>query len=100
MSAAFRLDDFRHGHAELVFHQNHLAARHQAVIDVNVDGFADSAVELEHGTGSKLQQLPHVHLGTAEHRGNLHRHVENSFEIGGDARNLFVLVIADVVDDG
>src|SRR5450432_56571 len=54
--AAFRLDDFRHGHAELVFHQNHFTARHQPVVDIDVDGFADAAVEFEHGAGSKLQQ--------------------------------------------
>src|ERR1044072_3540841 len=64
---AFRLDDFRHGHAELVFHQNHLAARHQAIVDVDVDGFPDAAVELQHGAGAELEQFADVHLGTAEH---------------------------------
>src|SRR5882762_4778763 len=97
-SGAFRLDDFRHGHAELVFHQNHLAARHQAVVDIDIDGFADAAVELEHGAGSELQEFADVHFGAAEHRRNLHRDVEHRFEIGGDARNLLVLVISDVVN--
>src|SRR5205814_10718183 len=41
-------DDFRHGHAQAVFHQHHFAARDQPVIDVDVDGFADLAVELHH----------------------------------------------------
>src|SRR6476646_5428437 len=63
--AAFRLDDFRHGDAELVFHQHDFATRHQAVVDVDVDGFADAAVEFENGAGSELQQLADVHLGTA-----------------------------------
>src|SRR3979409_1388128 len=54
VSGAFRLDDFRHGHAELVFHQNHFAARHQAVIDIDIDGFADAAVELQYGAGTEL----------------------------------------------
>src|ERR1700692_3733666 len=54
VSGAFRLDDFRHGHAKLVFHQHHFAARHQAVVDIDVDGFADAAVELQHGAGAEL----------------------------------------------
>src|SRR5882672_1527970 len=53
---AFRLDDFRHGDAELVFHQNHFAARHQAVVDVDVDGLADAAIEFQHGAGTEFQQ--------------------------------------------
>src|SRR3984885_4695846 len=61
MLAAFRLDDFRHGHAELVFHQNHFAARHQPVVDIDVDGLTDAAVELEYGAGSELQQLAAIH---------------------------------------
>src|SRR5580704_16240198 len=80
----FGLDDFRHGHAELVFHQNHLTPRHQPVVDVDVDGLADAAVEFEHGAGSELQQLADIHLGAAEHRRNLHRHIEHGFQIGGD----------------
>src|SRR3979490_283255 len=59
---AFRLDDFRHGHAKLVFHQNHFAARHQPIVDVDVDRFADAAIELEHGTGPELQQFADIHL--------------------------------------
>src|ERR1700704_5126232 len=76
-SGAFRLDDFRHGDAELVFHQHHLAARDQAVVDVDIDGFADLAVELQHRAGPELEQLADIHLGASEHRGNLHRHVEH-----------------------
>src|SRR5664279_260095 len=96
-SGAFRLDDFRHGHAKLVFHQNHLATRHQPVVDVDVDGFADAAIEFEHGAGSELQQLADVHLGAAEHGRDLYRHVEHGFEVGGDAGGLLVFVIGDVV---
>src|SRR5712671_1450645 len=80
-SGAFRLDDFRHGYAELVFHQNHLAARHQPVVDIDVDGLADAPVEFQHGAGSEFQQFANIHLGTAEHRGYLHRHVEYGFKI-------------------
>ena len=96
--AAFRLDDFRHGHAELVFHQHDLATRHQAVVDVDVDGFADAAVEFEHGAGAELQQLADIHLGAAEHGRDLHRHVEHGLEVGRDARSLFVLVVGEIVD--
>src|SRR6202035_5468622 len=96
-SGAFRLDDFRHGDAELVFHQNHFATRNQPVVDIDVDRLADPAVELQYRTGSELQQFADIHLGTAEHGRNLHRHVEHGFQIGGDARSLFVLVIGDVI---
>src|ERR1700730_13295331 len=95
---AFRLDDFRHGHAKLVFHQHYLAARHQPVVDINVDGFADAPVEFEHGTGPEFQQFADVHLGTAEHGRNLHRHVEHGFQVGCNPRSLFVLVIRHVID--
>src|ERR1700730_13821553 len=94
----FGLDDFRHGHAKLVFHQHHLATRHQPVVDVDVDGFADPAVQFQHGAGSELQEFADIHLGAAEHRRNLHRHVEYGLQIGGDARSLFVLVIGHLVD--
>src|SRR6266849_1958258 len=97
-SGAFRLDNFRHGHAKLVFHQYHLAARHQPVVDVDVDGFADAAVEFEHGAGPELQQLADIHLRAAEHRRDLYRHVEHRFQVGGHARSLFVVVIRHVID--
>src|SRR4051812_31401334 len=89
---AFRLDDFGHGHAKLVFHQHDFATRHQPVVDVDVDRFADAAVELENGAGTELQQLADVHPGAAQHRRDLHRHVEHGLEVGGDARGLFVFV--------
>src|SRR5476649_2874270 len=66
-SGAFRLDDFRHGDAELVFDQNDFATRYQPVVDIDVDRLADAAVELKHGTGPELQQFADIHLGTAEH---------------------------------
>src|SRR5882762_1159680 len=92
-SGAFRLDDFRHGHAELVFHQNHFAARHQPVVDVDIDGFADAAVEFQHGAGPELEQFADIHLGAADHRRNLHRHVEHRLQIGGNARGLFIFAV-------
>src|SRR5580692_10849470 len=36
-SRPLRLDDFRHRHAELFFHQHDFAAGHQAVVDIDVD---------------------------------------------------------------
>src|SRR5262249_34539545 len=85
-SVPVRLDDFGHGHAELVLDQHHLAARHQAVVDVDVDRLADLAVELEHGAGTEVEELADVHVGAAEHRRDLHRHVEHRLEIDGAAR--------------
>src|ERR1700688_187127 len=82
-SGPFGLDDFRHGHAKLVFHQHHLATRHQPVVDVDVDGFADAAVEFEHGAGPEFEQFADIHLGAAEHGRNLHRHVEHGLHVGG-----------------
>src|SRR6476620_8261028 len=58
--SAFRLDDFRHGDAELVFHQHDFAARHQPVVDVDVDRLADLAVELQDGAGPELEQLADI----------------------------------------
>ena len=53
----FGLDDFRHGHAELVLDQHDFAARDQAVVDVDIDRLADLAVEFEHGAGAELEQV-------------------------------------------
>src|SRR5258707_1565892 len=86
--AAFGLDDFRHGHAKLVFHQHQLASGHQAVVDVDVDGFADAAVEFEHGAGPEFQQFADIHLGAAEHRRDLHRHLKHRFPDAGDPPSL------------
>src|ERR1700722_3640810 len=97
-SGAFRLDDFRHGDAELVFHQNHFATRYQPVVDIDVDRLADAAVDLEHGAGPEFQQFADIHLGTAEHGRDLHRHVEHGFQIGGDARGVLVIIVCHVVD--
>src|SRR5260370_6675568 len=47
-SIPLRLDDFRHRHAELLLDQHDLAAGHQTVVDIDVDGLAHLAVELEH----------------------------------------------------
>src|SRR5207302_448794 len=76
-STALRLDDFGHGHAELVLDQHHLAAGDQAVVDIDVDGLADLAVELEHRAGAELEQLADLHARAPEHRRHLHRHVEH-----------------------
>src|SRR3954452_23798891 len=93
---AFRLDDFRHGHAEFVFHQHDFAARHQPVVDIDVDRFTDAAVEFEHGAGTELQQLADIHLGAAEHRRDLYRHVEHGLQVGRDARGLLVFIVGQI----
>src|ERR1700721_40117 len=49
-------------------------------------------------TGPDLEQFAGIHLGTAEHGRNLHRHVEHGFQIGGDARGVLVIIICHVVD--
>src|SRR5690242_11579750 len=40
------LDDFGHGDAEAVVDHHDFAARDQAIVDVDVDGLADLAIEL------------------------------------------------------
>src|SRR5690349_1021968 len=85
-SSPLRLDDFRHRHAELVLDQDDLAARDQAVVDVDVDGFADLAIELEHGAGTDIEKLAHLHVSAAEHGRDLHRNVEHRFEVGRTVR--------------
>src|ERR1700712_2076850 len=95
--SAFRLDDFGHGHAQLVFHQYDFTARDQPVIDINIDGLADAAVEFEHRAGAELQQLADIHLRAAEHGGDLYRYVEHRLEVGRDAGGLLVIVIGHIV---
>src|SRR5580700_5715655 len=67
-SAAIRLDDFRHGDAELLLDQHHLAARHQPVVDIDVDRLADPAIELQHGAGGEIEKIADVHAGPPQHR--------------------------------
>src|SRR5215213_3882179 len=84
----FRLDHFRHGDAKFLLDQHDFAARHQPVVDVDVDRLADLAIEFEHCTRAESQQVADVHPGAAEHGGDLHRHVEHRFEIGRPARGI------------
>src|SRR5262245_56145295 len=42
-SGTYCLDNFGHCYAKLVFHQHHLAARDQAIVDIDIDGLADTA---------------------------------------------------------
>src|SRR5205814_56042 len=83
--ALLGLDDFGHRHAELVFDQHDFAAGHQTVVDVDVDGFADLAVELQHGARPEPKQIADVHAGASEHGRDLHRDVEHRFEVLGRA---------------
>src|SRR4051794_25037850 len=70
-SAPLRLDHFGHRDAKLLLDQHDFAARDEAVVDVDVDCFADLAVELEHRAGSEPQEVADVHAGAAEHGRNL-----------------------------
>src|SRR5215203_3345081 len=67
-SIPFRLNDFGHCHAELLFDQHHLAAGHEAVVDIDVDGLADLAIVLEHRARPQLEQLADFHAGAPEYR--------------------------------
>src|SRR5262245_49691637 len=78
----FRLADFRHGHTELVAEADDLAARDQAVVDVDVDVLADLAVELEHGAAAEPQQLAHRQVGRSQHHRDLHGDVVHGREVG------------------
>src|SRR5205807_1506716 len=60
------------------------------------DRFANAAIELEYGAGPQFQEFADIHLGTAEHRRDLYRHVEHSLEVGGDARGILLIVIGNV----
>src|SRR5260221_3153003 len=80
---AVGLDDFGHRHAEALVDDDDLAARHQAVVDVDVDRFADLAVELDDGAAAELEELAHLHGGAAEHGGDLHGHVVDRLEVLG-----------------
>src|SRR5471030_437198 len=75
------LDYFGHRYAELVFNQHDFAACHQPVIDVDIDRFANLAVQFEYRAGAELEQLADVHAGAAENGRHLHWHVEQRFEI-------------------
>src|SRR5579863_3907387 len=85
-SIAFRLDDFGHCYAELFLDQDHFAAGNQPVVDVDVDRLADLAVKFEDAAGAEFEQVVDFHARAPEHRGNLHRNVEDSLELAGDAR--------------
>src|SRR5437764_8845510 len=75
------LDDFRHGHAQPLVDDHDLAARHQAVVHIDVDRLADLAVEFEHAALPELKQLGDREAGAAEHGGDVHRHVEHRRQV-------------------
>ena len=55
----------------------------QAVIDIDVDGFADLAVELDDGALAQLEKLADFHAALAQHGRNGDRHVEHRFQVLG-----------------
>jgi hypothetical protein len=81
-SVPLGFQDFRHCNAELVLNEHNFTARDEAIVDVNVDGLADSAIQLEHRSGSKTEQIADVHVCAAKHGRDLDRHVEHGFKIG------------------
>jgi hypothetical protein len=81
------LDDLRHGHTKTaVVHHHHLATRDQAVVDVDVDRFAELAVQFDHRAAAKFQQLAHLHRCLAEHRTHSDRNVIDRLQLAGAAR--------------
>src|SRR5690606_8915498 len=96
-SAAIRLDDLGHGHAEAIIDHHHLAARDQSVVYVDVDRLADLAVQLDHGATAELQQLADLHRRLAEHRRHLHRNVVDGIQIRGGPQPLILAVALAVL---
>src|SRR3546814_13743628 len=50
------LDDFRHRHAEPLVDHDDLATGDQPVVDIDVDGLAHLAVELDHGAAAERSE--------------------------------------------
>jgi hypothetical protein len=67
----------------LVLYEHHFATRHQPVIDVDIDGLADLAVQFEHRARPELEEAADVHMRATEHSRDLHRHVEHRLEVRG-----------------
>src|SRR4029450_772499 len=65
-SVVIRLDDFRHGHPELVLDENDFPARDQPIVDVDVDGLTDLAIQFKHSTRDELDKAADLHVGAAE----------------------------------
>src|SRR5690606_34357430 len=61
------LDDFRHRDAKPVFDDDNLAARDQAVVDIDVNRFTDFPVEFDDRAAPELQKLADPHPRLAEH---------------------------------
>src|ERR1700681_254107 len=62
-------------HGELVVHDDHLTARDEDVVDVQIDGLGRQLVELEHAPPRHRDDLAQRELRLAEHRRDLQRHV-------------------------
>src|SRR5262249_26273460 len=72
--------------------EHDLAARHQAVVHIDVDGLADLAVELQDRAGAEFQQLGYRQVRLAEHGRDVDGHIENRGQVG---RGLVLLALAD-----
>src|SRR5215213_7824869 len=59
------LDDFGHGDAEALVHEDHLAAGNKTVVDQDVDRLADPAVEFQDGARRQLEEVADRHARVA-----------------------------------
>ena len=91
------LDDFSHRDAKALIDHHNLAARDEAVVDIDVDRFADLAVQFKHRAAREAQQRGNVDIGLAEHCLDVNRDVEDRRKI---CRRLDRIVFGgDVVDE-
>jgi hypothetical protein len=84
-------NNFRHGNAQLVINDNHLAAGNQIVVDINVYRLADFAVEFDNRPFVQLQQLTDLHLAFAENGRNLNRNIINGFQVAGRTGDIEII---------
>jgi hypothetical protein len=59
------LDDFSHGHAQSFVDDDNFATGHQAVVHIDIDGFADLAVKLQHAALAQRPERAPADVGGA-----------------------------------
>ena len=82
-SCRLHTDDLGDLDAEPVFNDDNFTVGDAFLVHVKIDGRIGNLVELDHGAGIELQDIPHRHLAGAELYGHLDRHIEQDFEIRG-----------------
>jgi hypothetical protein len=75
------LDDFGHCHAKPILDENDFASRDETVIDEDIDGFADLAIEFNNSAGGDLEKISHTHPGIAKNGGDNNRNIKDLFQI-------------------